>query len=105
MDIGNWEVSQDLNEIYLQARDLGLESNIAELDAYGFTVIENALSDEITDQLAEAVLAVAERRTGKKPDVASGETHPGLQLQMGLLFQDRIFEEVLMEEPALVLIT
>ena len=105
MEIGKWAVSQDLNEIYQQARDLGLESNIAELDAYGFTVIENALSDEVTDQLAEAVLGVAEKRTGKKPDVTTGETHPGLQLQMGLLFQDRIFEDVLMEEPALVLIT
>ena len=97
MEIGDWAVSQELNEIYQQARDLGLESNIAELDAYGFTVIENALSDEVTDQLAEAVLGVAEKRTGKKPDVTTGETHPGLQLQMGLLFQDRIFEDVLME--------
>ena len=35
----------------------------------------------------------------------TGETHPGLQLQMGLLFQGRIFEEVLMNEPVFVLIT
>ena len=105
MDIGDWQVSKELNEIYQQARDLGLESNIAELDAYGFTVVENALSDEVVEQLAEGVLRVAEERTGKKPDTTTGETHPGLQLQMGLLFHGRIFEEVLMEEPALVLIT
>ena len=105
MEIGKWEVSKELNEIYQEARDLGLESNIAELDAYGFTVIENALSDEIVEQLAQGILRVAEERTGKKPDTTTGETHPGLQLQMGLLFHGRIFEEVLMEEPALVLIT
>ncbi|MCH7811393.1 MAG: phytanoyl-CoA dioxygenase family protein [Chloroflexi bacterium] len=105
MEIGKWEVSKEFNEIYQEARDWGLESNIAELDAYGFTVIENALSDEIVEQLAQGILRVAEERTGKKPDTTTGETHPGLQLQMGLLFHGRIFEEVLMEEPALVLIT
>ena len=48
-----------------------MESNIVELDAYGFTVIENALQ-EITDQLAEAV-RVAEKanREGPTPPAAT----------------------------------
>ncbi len=74
MEIGNWEVSKELNEIYKEAQDLGLESNIAELDAYGFTVIEHALPDEMVGQLAEAILRVAEERSEKKLD-ATTERH------------------------------
>ena len=48
MEIGDWKSTADLNEIYLRIRDLGLETNVAELEAFGFTTIEGALSTEQT---------------------------------------------------------
>ena len=42
MQIGDWRATRDLNPLYQEIRDFGLETGIAELDAFGFTVIENA---------------------------------------------------------------
>jgi len=43
MEIGDWAATRDLNRIYADIRALGLETNLAELEAFGFTVIEGAL--------------------------------------------------------------
>jgi Phytanoyl-CoA dioxygenase (PhyH) len=40
MEIGNWKATRGLNEIMREARELGLERNLLELDTYGFTVVE-----------------------------------------------------------------
>jgi hypothetical protein len=39
MEIGEWRATRDLNDLYREIRDLGLETNLAELEAFGFTVI------------------------------------------------------------------
>ena len=39
MEIGNWKTTAELSEIYRTARDLGVETNIAELEAFGFTIV------------------------------------------------------------------
>ena len=59
MQIGDWRATRDLNPLYQEIRDFGLETGIAELDAFGFTVIENALSPDLTARLREAALAEA----------------------------------------------
>ena len=41
--IGDWTATRELNGIYADARELGLEANIAELATYGFTTIPDAL--------------------------------------------------------------
>jgi hypothetical protein len=51
MEIGDWRATRDLNDLYREIRGLGLEANVAELEAFGFTVIENALTPELTDRL------------------------------------------------------
>ena len=56
VQIGDWSATKDLNDIYGQIRDLGLETNLAELEAFGFTVIEDALSPGLTKELREAVI-------------------------------------------------
>jgi hypothetical protein len=39
MEIGNWKSVAGMADTYRAARDLGLETNIAELEAFGFTII------------------------------------------------------------------
>jgi hypothetical protein len=88
---------------------LSLERHVAELDAYGFTILrpEAAAPAGFADELLEAVLSVAERRSGSRPDVdaeAAAASAWGQHL-FYLLDEGRIFEEALMNPAALALIT
>ncbi|HEY5410198.1 MAG TPA: phytanoyl-CoA dioxygenase family protein [Caulobacteraceae bacterium] len=40
MQIGDWSATAELNPIYRAARELGIETNLAELEAFGFTIVE-----------------------------------------------------------------
>lgn len=40
MEIGDWKSTAGMAAAYRKARELGIESNLAELEAFGFTVIE-----------------------------------------------------------------
>lgn len=44
MDIGNWSSMAGMDEVYRQMRERGLETNLAELEAFGFTVIPPELT-------------------------------------------------------------
>jgi hypothetical protein len=68
MEIGDWRATRDLNDLYREIRDLGLEARLAELEAFGFTVVENALPPELTVRLRDAVLAEAEKRLQRSFD-------------------------------------
>ena len=39
LQIGNWKATAELGEVYRAARELGIESNLAELEAFGFTIV------------------------------------------------------------------
>ncbi len=69
MEIGTWNATADLNDIYRQIRDLGLETNLAELEAFGFTTIEGALSAEQTDRARNAIVKAAEQKWGRSIDI------------------------------------
>ncbi len=98
-------------EIAEQVAKLGLEANALELDAKGYTVIppEKATTPEFVQRVIDAILRVAEERTGvphalDKPgnpgryltQVTAGESY----LLFYLLFEDEVFEEWL-ENPVL----
>ena len=57
--------------------DLGMKSYVADLDADGYCVIppEIANPNNLSERLLEALLNVAERRNGERPDVVTGATH------------------------------
>ncbi len=98
---------RDADQMLDEIREHGLESNVAELDVLGYTVVppERVGTPATTEQLRSAVLEVDLRRTGRKPDVVVGTSHP---IQMPLpyvLFEDPIFEEALMNPVALTLTT
>ena len=107
-----------------EVRRWGLEPYVADLDAHGYTVIPPRLAspDGLAERLLDAALKVAERRNGVLPDLAAGATHAGWKgrfasfsggdgdspigdLMQSILFEDRVFEEALMNPVLLAMAT
>ena len=105
MDIGDWTATRELGEIYGQIRDLGLETNLAELEAFGFTVIESALSPALTDELKGAILRAASERVGHHLDPDGETDHAGMEFQPYLIFRDPVFKKAVLNAGPLSLIT
>jgi hypothetical protein len=105
MQIGDWSATPDLNEIYRDIRALGLETNLAELEAFGFTVIEDALSPDLTRRLKDTVIGIAEARVGRKLDLENEEQLNDIELIPYLLFKDPVFRESVLNPKPLALIT
>ena len=102
---GQWSATPELNGIYREIRALGLESNLAELEAFGFTVIPGALSEDLTIRLRQAVLGAAEQRFERKLDLAGERELEGWELASYLLYKDPVFEEAVLNPRPLALIT
>jgi hypothetical protein len=105
MEIGDWHSTRDLNDLYRHIRALGLEANVAELDAFGFTVVEGALSPQLTKALREAVVGQAEKSFAATLDVEAETAHHNWKLAPYLMFKDPLFEEAVLNEKPLALIT
>ena len=107
-----------------EIQHLGLEAHVADLDAHGYTAIppEIACPHGLAERMLEAVLDVGERRNGVRPDLEGGTTHAGWKgrfasfsgddgdspigdLMQSLLFEDRVFEEALMNPVLLAMAT
>lgn len=113
MQIGDWKACRQMVDIYRKIEELGLEKNIAELETFGFTVLEpgRAAPVEWTERLRDRVLEVAERRTGVKHDLGTG-VHASNNLPFGykhlnflyyLLLEDPIFQKALLNPYVLTL--
>ena len=109
-------VADDLDAVLRDIKALGLASRVAELDSLGLTVVppREAASPEFADCLRDAVLCLAERRSGVKPDMATGTSHADLPATAGqageswmwrILFEDPVFEQALMNPVELALMT
>jgi hypothetical protein len=103
MELGNWESTADLNPIYAEIRRLDLERCIAELDAFGFTVIppDRVAPREFHDRLLKGILTVHERRSGQRVAIEDlpTATLPGdrpLATYWSLIGEDPVFEEALL---------
>jgi hypothetical protein len=105
MDIGDWRSTRDLNDLYREIRSLGLETNIAELDAFGFTVIPDALDAALTTTLRDSVVRLAEKQFDRPLDVGKEESHEGWKLMPYLLLRDEVFEQAVLNPKPLALIT
>ncbi len=102
---GEWPSTPELNKIYREIRALGLESNLAELEAFGFTVVRDALDPELTVRLRDAVLRSAETSFKKKLDLNDETELHEYQLAPFLLYKDAIFEQALLNPKPLALVT
>lgn len=83
---------------------LQLERKALELEACGYTVVEDALDPDLTARGLEATLRTFGERTGKRPDVETGEGYDGYWVSRYMLLNDPAFEEIVMAEKVLALI-
>jgi len=102
---GDWRSTRGLNELYREIRRLGLETNVAELDAFGFTIIENALTPDQVALAREAILHQTEKHLGRAVDVDSEVELSGVKMAHYLLYQHPVFEEIALNEKPLALMT
>lgn len=101
---------QDAESVWAEIERLDLRSNVTELEQIGFTVVlpDKATAPSLVERLREAVLDVAERRSGVRPDLESGGTHanhsvPFGQLLFYMLFEDEVFQEAVLNPVGLAL--
>jgi ectoine hydroxylase-related dioxygenase (phytanoyl-CoA dioxygenase family) len=108
MEIGEWKATAELNAVYRQARELGIETCLAELEAFGFTIVEpeKVAPREFTQRMLDAALSIAGR---ENPDAVALNTRAqkdrpayGRQL-FHLAAKDPIFAEAVMNPVALTL--
>src|SRR4029077_21071049 len=92
MKIGDWAATPDLNDIYRDIRALGLETNLAELEAFGFTVIEGALSPDEVKATRDKIIEISEARLDRKLDLDAERDYADLSFIPFLLFKDPIFK-------------
>ena len=100
MEIGDWKSTPQLSQQYREIRKLGLEKNIAELDAFGFTILEPGVAAPVewVMKLRDKVLEVAEKRTGVKHDIETGE-HGYIENQTPAFAHQYILYYLLLEDP------
>lgn len=103
MTTPNWSASRDLNPIYGEIARLGLLSHLAQLEAYGFAVIESLLSDATLHIARDTILELAHRQTGLKPDLLTGAGHDNWRLIPFLMTRHPVFQEILLNERLLAL--
>lgn len=99
--------SDPLQRIVDNIHELGLDQNLIELETRGFTTIPGVLSENQIKLAKEAIIARAEETTKKTVDIDSenGEGYEGMTYLPYLLYDNEIFEEILMEPKPLALIT
>lgn len=100
-----WQGSDDLNEVYNDALRLGLQSNLTELEAYGFSVVGDVLSEDVVKTARDEILFVAEKQTGVKPNLQTGEGYENFRLIPYLLARHPVFQDILLNDRALTLVT
>ncbi|MCP5433367.1 MAG: phytanoyl-CoA dioxygenase family protein [Alphaproteobacteria bacterium] len=105
-------IQAHMPETYRTIEKMGLAAKLAHLEAFGFTVIEpeHVAEPQFFRRLRDRILAIAEARSGVKPDLETGATHADREGPTGqhlfyLLFDDPIFEQALMNPVVLAFMT
>lgn len=100
MDIGDWKSVAGMGEVYRRAREFDLEPNIAELEAFGFTVIEpekTGAPPGFADRLLETVMEMARQEDEDAVDLNKHADRPAYGRQLfHLLARDPAFIEAAM---------
>ena len=105
MRMGDWESTRDLDDVYREIERLGLEKHAMELDAYGFTVVENMMDAETVRTARQAICDICEQQTGKKPDLENGEEHSNWRFVPYLMPRHEVFQDIMLDETGLALIS
>ena len=93
MKIEDWESAGSLALLYQELKELGLETNVAELDAFGFTVVppEKVGPPSLTREIREAVEDVVADRFESLQSGASRWDDLNDQLRF-IIWDDPVFE-------------
>lgn len=96
-----------LARILTSVEGQGLGDNLIELETQGYTILPGVLSAETVERARTAILKRVEAFTGRTvdPETATSADFNGMQYIPYLLYQDEVFEEILMEPGPLALIT
>ena len=89
--------------VFDEIHRLGLERNVLELEQQGFTVVPDAVPMDMVVRMREVILdQVADKNDGVRPDLA---TWDGGNLPAGcyLLYEDPVFEKLVMNEHTIAL--
>ena len=91
---------------------LGLGDNLIELDTQGYTTIRGVLSEDQVERARHALLNRVEENTGQRVDIeraTGGDFQSALGASMDylhyMLYEDPVFEEILMAEKPLAIVT
>jgi ectoine hydroxylase-related dioxygenase (phytanoyl-CoA dioxygenase family) len=89
-----------------EIESLGLTEKLLELEVQGFAVIPGVLSEDRIERAKAAILRRAEKMAGRKidPESATTEDFNGMQYQHYLVFDDPVFQEILLEPKPLALV-
>ncbi|MEM7078992.1 MAG: phytanoyl-CoA dioxygenase family protein [Pseudomonadota bacterium] len=84
---------------------LGLEANLTELESVGYTTIKGVLNADTIKRAKAAIVARVEAQTGRSIDLehATAEDFEGMSYVPYLLYDDEVFEEILLEPRPLAL--
>ena len=93
------------NRVHDEIKRLGLADNLIEIEAAGFTTLKGVLSQEVVERAIDAILDHIEATTGKRIDVntATEEDYRGMTYLPYLLYQNQVFEDILLAEKPLAL--
>lgn len=88
-------------------RDLDLESHLVALETQGFTTLRGVLPVETVERAKAAILERVARTTGRHiaPDTATAADQEGMIYLPYLLYEDAVFEDILLAEKPLALVT
>ncbi|MEI6440985.1 MAG: hypothetical protein WCO83_12330, partial [Alphaproteobacteria bacterium] len=105
MQIKDWASCPTQSKLYRELAQLGLLENIAELDVFGYTVVppEKVGPPEFHAKVKAAVVDVVERRFGRLGNDGLTWKDRNQIIRM-ILWEDRIFEELLLNPAGLGLI-
>ncbi len=106
MKIKDWSSTGSRSALYRELKQLDLLENIAELDGFGFTIIppEKVGPPDHHEAVKQAVLRVAAKRKGCSIEELPQFFDQGQELMRLVLWEERIFERVVLTPAALGLI-
>ena len=95
MEIGEWKSAGSVAPLYNELKQLGLESNIAELESFGFTVVppEKVGPPELCEEIREALEKAMMRRYGSDGLSLTRWTNVN-DIQRFMLWEDEAFERL-----------
>ncbi|MEE9278689.1 MAG: hypothetical protein V3V67_00810 [Myxococcota bacterium] len=106
MKIQDWPSAKTTPALYRELKELDLLEHLAELDAFGFTVLppEKVGPPEQLEAAREAVLRIACERKDCTVDELEDVFSDGQELLRFVLWDDQIFEKLVVHPAALGLI-